>query len=163
MVGGLRKVKPEIRVAFVSPNEKKKLEYKDEFPENLQTLDDVKEKYGAIIWCQFTECKHNRRIEGLQRTSGSILKNRTYKPISEQEHIWTSVCDREEIAIKFQTVLSPSNAKQKVPFCFVASTSPAGHVDFSRFLQGDGSPLGGNIDSQHPSDAGYGAMDSSAW
>ena len=32
-------------------------------------------------------------------------------------------------------------------------------MDWSRLLNSDGSALGGNIDSQHPSDAGYGALD----
>ena len=48
----------------------------------------------------------------------------------------------------------------KVPSCFTASSKTAGHIDFSRFLNSDGSPLGGNISSQHESDAGYGALDS---
>ena len=47
-----------------------------------------------------------------------------------------------------------------MPSCFVAATNKTGHMNFSRLLQSDGTPLGGNIDSQHVSDAGYGAADS---
>ena len=47
----------------------------------------------------------------------------------------------------------------KVPSCFTAASNSSGHIDFSKFLNPDGSPLGGNIDSQHVSDAGYGVMD----
>ena len=162
MVGGLRKVKPEIQVIFNSPIEKKKREYKDKFPKHLKTMEAVKKKYGAVIWCQFTECKFNEEIDGLQRTTGTILKNRTYNPINEQDHIWEGVCTRDEIAIKYDEVTTASGTKFKVPSCFSASTKSAGHIDFSRFLNSDGSPLGGNIDSQHVSDAGYGAMDSNS-
>ena len=91
-----------------------------------------------------------------------LLKNRTYKPIGEQEHIWSTICTRDEIGIKFQEV-TPSGKKNtsvKVPFCFVAANKSSGHIDFSRFLNSDGSPLGGNIDSQHVSDDGYGIYDS---
>jgi len=69
------------------------------------------------------------------------------------------LCGRpEEIAIRFQTIVS-DNQKYKVPACFTCNTGVSGHVDFSKFLQPDGSPWGGNIDSQHVSDAGYGALD----
>lgn len=160
MVGGLRKVKPEIQVIFNSPIEKKKREYKDKFPKHLKTMEAVKKKYGAVIWCQFTECKFNEEIDGLQRTTGTILKNRTYNPINEQEHVWATVCNRGEVAIKYDEVTTASGAKFKVPSCFTTATKRTGHIDFSRFLQSDGSPIGGNIDSQHVSDAGYSMMDS---
>jgi len=160
--GGLRKVGPEIRVSFSTPAKKKKRVYEDKFPKKLSTLEQVKKKHGVVVWCNFIACKYNLAVEGLQRTSGTLLKNRTYQPIAEQEHIWSRICDRDEIAIQFTEVLTSTRAKVKVPSCFVASTSPAGHIDFSRFLNSDGSPLGGNIDSQHVSDDGFGALDSNS-
>ena len=90
------------------------------------------------------------------------MKNKTYKPIGEQEHIWVNVCTKDEISIKFQEV-NTQYSTAKVPFCFSASNKTAGHIDFTRFLNSDGTPLGGNIDSQHVSDAGYGAMDSNTF
>ena len=159
--GGLRKVKPEIQVNFSSTVEKKKREYADEFPKTLPTLKEVKEKYGVVVWCKYVGCKSNQEVKGLQRTSGTLLKNRTYNPLNEQEHIWEGICTRDEIAIKFDEVRTGST-KIKVPSCFTASSKSAGHIDFSRFLNSDGSPLGGNIDSQHVSDAGYGAMESNS-
>jgi len=159
--GGLRKVRPEIQVNFNSPVEKKKREYEDSFPEELPTIADVKEKYGVVVWCKYIGCTHNQEVKGLQRTSGTILKNKTYKPLNEQEHIWEGLCTRAEIAIKYNEVHNGS-AKLKVPSCFSASTKASGHIDFSRFLNSDGSPLGGNIDSQHVSDSGYGALDSNS-
>ena len=147
--GGLRKARPEIQVSFNSPSEKKKLEYKDKFPKKLPTLEDVKKKYGVVVWCKYSDCINNQEVKGLQRTSGTILKNLTYNPISEQEHTWDGVCTRDEIAIKFDAVTSVSGGKVKVPSCFTAATNKTGHIDFSKFLQSDGSPLGGNIDSQH--------------
>ena len=156
--GGLKKVRPEIQVSFSTPNDKEEKEYKDKFTKELPTMEDVKKKYGAVIWCKYTGCKYNEEVEGLQRTSGSLLKNSTYSPLSEQESIWSNICTRGEIGINFDEVRTTST-KVKVPSCFVASTKKTGHVDFSRFLQSDGTPIGGNIDSQHVSDAGYGALD----
>ena len=158
--GGLQKVERRVQIKFNSGVKKKRLKYEDTFPDNLPTMEDVKEKYGVVVWCKFTACKNNQEVAGLQRTSGTVLKNSTYKPISEQEHIWPGICTREEIAIKFDEVRGTSGSKVKVPSCFVAATNKTGHIDFSRFLNSDGSPLGGNIDSQHASDDGYGYLDS---
>ena len=156
----LKKVKPEIQVHFTEPLKKKKRDYKDKFPKGMKTLDDVKKQYGTVVWCKYLKSKNNAEVEGLQRTSGTILNNRTYKPINEQEHIWEGICTKSEIAIKYDEVLTSSGSKFKVPSCFSAVTGVSGHIDFSRFLQSDGSPIGGNIDSQHVSDAGYGGLDS---
>ena len=158
-MSSLKKTRPEIQIHFSSPKEEEEREYKDTFPEDMPTMEDVKKKYGKIVWCKYLKCKHNVVVKGLQRTTGTILKNRTYKPIGEQENIWEGICSRDEIAIRFDEVQSGS-VKAKVPSCFSAVSGVSGHVDFTRFLNSDGSPLGGNIDSQHVSDAGYGAMDS---
>jgi len=159
--GGLRKVDKGVKVSFNSPIEKEKLEYKDKFPEELPTFEDVKEKYGVVVWCKFTACKNNEQVKGLQRTTGTVLKNKAYNPINEQEHIWDGVCTKNEIAIKYDTV-TVGSSKIKVPSCFSAATGASGHMDFSKFLKTDGSPLGGNIDSQHVSDAGYGGLESNS-
>tara|TARA_R110000824_G_scaffold273282_2_gene461760 strand:+ start:417 stop:923 length:507 start_codon:yes stop_codon:yes gene_type:complete len=157
--GGMSKARPDIQISFNSGIEKKKLEYEDTFPDDLPTIEDVKEKYGTVIWCKYTGCKDNKEVEGLQRTSGTVLKNMAYEPIFDQDHIWTGICTRKEVAIKFDEVRT-AGAKVKVPSCFTASSKKSGHVDFSQFLQSDGSPLGGNIESQHVSDDGYGGLDS---
>ena len=160
MVGGLQKVGGNNpKFYFMEKGERPKRDYEDKFPEELPTLKDVKEALGVVVWCKFTDCKYNQEVKGLQRTSGTILKNSTYSPLSEQEAIWSGICIRDEIAINYQTVTNHKD-KIKVPSCFVASTTKTGHIDFSKLLQPDGSPWGGNIDSQHPSDAGYGGLDS---
>ena len=159
--GGLEKVRPEIQIMFSSKAEKN-LKYEDTFPDSLPTIEDVREEYGAVIWCKYTGCKYNAEVKGLQRISGTLLKNMTYKPISEQEHIWTGICTRKEIAITFDEVRTSGGGKIKVPSCFTASSKNSGHINFSKFLSSDGSPLGGNIDSQHVSDAGYGGLDSNS-
>jgi len=158
--GGLSKVRPEIQISFNSGVEAEKREYEDTFPESLPNIEAVKEKYGTVIWCKYTKCKYNAEVKGLQRTSGTILKNVNYTPIAEQEAIWPFICTRGEIAIKYDEVRTAGGTKFKVPSCFTASSKSSGHIDFSKFLNSDGSPLGGNIDSQHVSDAGYGALDS---
>tara|TARA_R110000824_G_scaffold252917_2_gene441764 strand:- start:981 stop:1478 length:498 start_codon:yes stop_codon:yes gene_type:complete len=159
---GLKTTRPEIQVHFTSEAEKEKKEYKDTFTDALPTEDDIRKKYGAIVWCKYTGCTYNQEVEGLQRTSGTILKNKTYQPIAEQEAIWTSLCTRGEIAIKFDEVQSGLHAKVKVPSCFSSATKGKGHVDFTNFLNSDGSAIGGNIDSQHVSDAGYDALESNS-
>ena len=157
--GGLKKMRPEIQISFNEPVEEEKLEYKDDFPESLPTIEEVKQEFGTLVWCKFTKCQWNRRVKGWQRTTGTILNNRTYTPISEQEHTWIGICGRDEIAIKYDEIRGQSGSKTRVPSCFSAVTGVSGHMDFSRLLQPDGSPIGGNIDSQHVSDAGYGALD----
>ena len=146
--GGLRKVRPEIQIHFSSPVEQEKREYKDTFPEDLPTMEDVKEKYGKVVWCKYTKCQFNEEVKGLQRTTGTLLNNLAYTPISEQEHIWKGVCTRDEIGVDFKAFFSPSGAKFSVPACFVAGTSKTGYMDFSKLLQTDGTPYGGSIESQ---------------
>ena len=158
-MGGLRKVKPETRVFFNSGQEKEKRDYEDKFTEELPTIEDVKSKYGVVVWCKYVGCKYNQEVKGLQRTSGTLLKNRTYKPLGEQDAIWPFICTRDEIGIRFDDIKVGTSGKMKVPSCFTASDKRTGQVDFSKFLNSDGSPLGGNIDSQHISDSGFGALD----
>ena len=155
MVGGLRKVDKSITIRFNSPLEKEHKEYEDHFPDDLRTIEEVKQKYGTVVWCQYTECKYNEAVQGLQRTSGTLLQNREYVPLNEQEHIWANICTRGEIGIKFDTVITASGYKSKVPSCFTAVSGVSGHKDWSSLLQGDGSPFGGNIDSQNTSNSGY--------
>ena len=160
--GGLQKVGGNNKkFYFMEKGEKPKRDYEDKFPEELPTLEDVKEALGVVVWCKFFHCKYNQEVQGLQRTSGTILKNPIYEPLAEQEAIWSGICTRDEIAINYQIV---TNAKSdvKVPSCFVAATTKTGHIDFAKLLQPDGSPWGGNIDSQHPSDAGFGGLDSNS-
>ena len=158
--GGLKKIGPEIQISFSSKLEEEQREYKDKFPENLPTLEEVKKEYGVVVWCKFTDCINNQEVAELQRTSGTLLKKRGYTPLNEQEATWPGICTRDEIAINYTAIHTVGGSKIKVPSCFVAATNKTGHIDFSRFLNSDGSPLGGNIDSQHVSDVGYGALDS---
>ena len=111
-------------------------------------MEDVKKEFGVVVWCKYTDCINNKEIKGLQRTSGTLLKKLAFTPLNEQEAIWPGICTRDEIAIKFDEVRA-AGAKVKVPSCFVSATNKTGHMDFSRLLQSDGSPYGGNIDSQH--------------
>tara|TARA_Y100000310_G_C20617548_1_gene781456 strand:- start:20 stop:526 length:507 start_codon:yes stop_codon:yes gene_type:complete len=160
--GGIRKAQADkLKIQFSSKVEEEAREYKDTFPDELPTLADVKNQYGVVVWCKYKACTNNQTIEGLQRTSGTLLNKRGYTPLNEQEAIWPGICTRNEIAINYTETVTARGNKMKVPSCFVAATNNTGHIDFSRLLQSDGSPLGGNIDSQHPSDAGYGAADSS--
>ena len=151
----LKKVRPEIQVHFNEPLKRKKRDYKDKFPKGMKTLEDVKKEYGTVVWCKYLKCKNNKEVEGLQRTSGTILGNRAYNPINEQEHVWEGICTKSEIAIKYDEIVTASGTKFKVPSCFSAVTGVSGHIDFSRLLQPDGSPFGGSIESQTNRNTGY--------
>jgi len=151
----LKKLGPEIRVDFYEPIKKKKLKYKDNFPKDMKTIEDVKAQHGTVVWCKYFKCFHNQVVEKLQRTSGSILRNLSYKPIGEQEHVWNGICTRGEIAIQYDQVTTSSGNKHKIPHCFTSSTTQTGHLDFSKFLNSDGSPIGGSIESRSPDLSGY--------
>ena len=75
----LKKLRPEIMVSFNQKKEQPKRDYEDKFSEELPDLEALKEKYGTIVWCDFTDCLYNKNVEdeGIQRTTGSILRNRT--------------------------------------------------------------------------------------
>ena len=159
----LKKVRPEIQVHFNEPLKRKKRDYKDKFPKGMKTLEDVKKEYGTVVWCKYLKCKNNKEVEGLQRTSGTILGNRAYNPINEQEHIWPRLCVRGEIAIKFTKVVSnKTSTAQNVPSCFTTAARKSGHIDFMNTLQSDLSPMGGSMDSQAPDISGYGHLDSNS-
>ena len=153
---GLQRVNQDkIRVDFMEPT-KKVLTEEDKLPDGM-TEEELKQEYSKLVWCEYYGCKWNRQI-GAERTLKTILKNRAYTPFADDPGM-KGLCGRpEEIAIRFKTVVSGSQ-KYKVPACFTCNTGICGHVDFSKFLQPDGSPWGGNIDSQHISDSGFGALD----
>jgi len=120
--------------------------YEDQLPDNM-SLEDFRKTRGTVVWCKYYECVHNKQFENTQRTTGTIRKKTNFNPINKQEHIWKGLCTRDEIGVDFKTFFS-SGAKFKVPACFVAGTNKTGYMDFSKLLQSDGTPYGGNIDSQ---------------
>lgn len=153
---GLQRINQgKIRVDFIEPLPKKLTE-EDKLPEGV-TEEELKEKYNKLVWCEFYDCKWNQQI-GAERTLKTILKNKAYTPFADDPGM-KGLCGRpDEIAIRFKVIVSGSQ-KYKVPACFLSHTGITGHMDFSKFLQPDGSPWGGNMDSQHVSDDGYGAFD----
>lgn len=148
----MRSTKPEIQVSFSEKSEQA-LEHIDKFPGGeISSLEDTQKQYGVVVWCKYTACIHNREIKNLQRTSGTLLKRRGYVPLNEQEAIWSGICTRNEIGMNYTDTRTSSGRQIKVPSCFVSATNKTGHMDFSSLLQADGSPYGGNIDSQHAPD-----------
>jgi len=127
--------------------------YEDRFPDGT-TLEDLKEKHGVVIWCKYHACINNKQFEDTQRTTGSLRKNSSYKPIGVKDNVWKGVCTRDEIGVGFQEFFS-NGAKFKAPMCFNAATNKTGYMDFSKLLQSDGTPYGGSIDSQNPEHAAY--------
>ena len=132
--GGLKKVRPEIQIHFNSDKEEVKREYEDKFTKELPTFEDVKKKYGAVVWCKYIDCKYNQEIKGLQRTSGTLLKSRTWKPIVEQEAIWPAICTRDEIAIKFDETYMKGSSTTKDNKLKEAFKSVAKNVAMTPFI-----------------------------
>jgi len=154
----LQKVNKDPKFYFKEKVEEEKIEG-DTLPEGV-TEEELKAEYSKLVWCEYYECKWNRQV-GANRTLGTLLKNKAYSPFKDDEGM-KGLCGRpDEIGIRFKTIVSGSQ-KYKVPACFTCNTGVSGHVDFSKFLQPDGTPWGGNIDSQHPSDIGYGGLDSNS-
>jgi len=124
-------------------------EYIDKLPEG-KTEADIRAEYGKLVWCRFTACTYNQEVEGLQRTTGTIRKNPSFKPINEQTAVWDRLCTRSpEIAIDFATIKSTTGLKTKVPSCYVSSSSSKGERhDWSKLLQSDGTPYGGSTESR---------------
>ena len=110
----MRKSKPEIQVQF-SSKEDKNLKYEDSYPDEFESLEDVKKKFGVVVWCKYRDCMNNKEIKGLQRTSGTLLKKRGYVPLNEQEATWPGICTREEIGINYMEVRTSGGGKFKVP------------------------------------------------
>jgi hypothetical protein len=128
--------------------EPKKITYEDKLPDDM-TFEEFKKQRGVVVWCKYLACTNNKQFEDTQRTTGTLRKNSSYKPISERENVWQGVCTRDEIGVDFQEFFS-NGAKFKVPMCFNAASNKTGYMDFSKLLQSDGTPYGGNIDSQSP-------------
>ena len=121
------------------------VEYKDKLPKGM-TADEFKEKYGVVVWCDYFGCKYNTQIEDTQRTTGTLLKKRGYQPLGKDAGVWRGLCTRGEIGVKY--------AGDK-PECFTAAVRKTGHMSFASLLQSDGTPYGGNMDSQTASDQSW--------
>jgi len=134
---------------YMSPGrEPETITYEDKLPSDM-TPEEFKKQHGVVVWCKYYDCVNNKQFEDTQRTTGTLRNNAHYKPISERDHVWRGVCTRDEIGIEFKTFFS-AGAKFKVPACFVAASNKTGYMDFSKLLQSDGTPYGGNVDSQSP-------------
>ena len=65
--------------------------YEDKFPEGT-TLEDLKEEHGVVVWCKYLACVNNKQFKDTQRTTGSLRKNSSYKPIGVKDNVWEGVC-----------------------------------------------------------------------
>jgi hypothetical protein len=144
----LPKVEKPMTFYMSKGKELKKVTYEDKLPNDM-TFEEFKKQRGVVVWCKYLDCVNNKQFEDTQRTTSTIRKNSNYKPISERENVWQGVCTRDEIGIQYKEFFS-NGAKFKVPACFNAATNKTGYMDFSKLLQSDGSPYGGNLDSQSP-------------
>ena len=146
-----KKHEGQIRIQFNEEYDER-LEYEDKLPEGV-TKEEIKEKFGKVVWCEFHDCFWNNRVKDLQKTWGTIIGNKNYQPIGSNptEAVFKGLCTRpDEIAIRFRKVRGHTGASIEVPYCYTAAKNgKTGHTDFSKLIQGDGTPFGGNIDSQH--------------
>ena len=120
-------------------------EYVDKLPKNWGE-EEMRNHFGVTVWCDYFGCKYNMIHENIQRTTGSILKNKGYQPLGKDAGVWRGLCTRDEIALKYTG---------DKPECFTAAVRKTGHTSFAGLLQSDGTPYGGNTDSQHISDQSF--------
>ena len=125
-------------------------EYVDKLPKDW-TEEELKDHFGVVVWCDYFACQHNVIHENIQRTTGTILKNKNYQPLGKDAGVWRGMCTRGEIALKY---------KGDKPECFTAAVRKTGHVSFASLLQSDGTPYGGSIESQHSAYNEFGVPDS---
>lgn len=104
-------------------------EVQDSNPKDM-TDEDIKEKYGKVVYCNFYDCVHNEKLQGLVRREDTIRGQLNFTPIGPLK-TFRGVCARKEIAIQYNEVLLPGGAKFKYPTCFVPRTS-AKHLDFTK-------------------------------
>jgi len=121
------------------------VEYTDKIPKDM-TAEEFKEKYGVVVWCDYFGCKHNVQVADTQRTTGTLLQKRGYQPLGKDAGVWRGLCTRGEIGLKYV------GGK---PECFTTAVRKTGHMSFASLLQSDGTPYGGNIDSQHATDQSW--------
>ena len=110
------------------------------------TAEEFKEKYGVGVWCDYFGCRHNVQVKDTQRTTGTLIKQRGYQPLGKAAGVWRGLCTRDEIGLKY------TGGK---PECFTSAVAKTGHTSFASLLQSDGTPYGGSIESQHPSDYSF--------
>ena len=114
----------KFKIYVTSKKEEEPVVYEDKFPEGT-TLEDLKEQHGVVIWCKYAACINNKQFDDTQRTTGSLRKNTSYKPIGVKDNVWKGVCTRDEIGVGFQEFFS-NGAKFKVPMCFNAASNKQG-------------------------------------
>tara|TARA_R110002020_G_scaffold388007_4_gene598741 strand:+ start:7192 stop:7698 length:507 start_codon:yes stop_codon:yes gene_type:complete len=144
---GYKKANDKPTFYFNEKVKKKARGRKDSLPKDM-TAEEFKKKYGKVVWCDYYQCIHNEQPEGVSRTIATILGNPNYKPLGPADEGFVGVCNKEEIGIRFKTIISPTGVKQKVPECFNGTSNQTGRMDMSRFLQPNGTPYGGSIESQ---------------
>ena len=117
------------------------------------TEEDIQKEFGKVVYCEYTDCFWNKRVKDLQKTWGTINGNPNFEPLYPNEMVWNTVCTRpNEIVVRFKSFRDTSGGRTQVPYCYnTASNGKTGHKDFGSLLQGDGTPYGGSLDSQHAS------------
>ena len=142
---GIGKGKPTVH--FYEKPLPKNTKVEDKLPKGM-TAEEFKAKYAKIVWCDYYKCMHNVQPDGAKRTIATLLENPEYKPLGPADAMIQGICSKAEIGIKYKEIKTSGGVKHKVPECFNAAGNKNKHnVDFSKFLQSDGSPHGGSIES----------------
>ena len=98
---------------------------------------------GTVVYCQFYECVNN--VAPPESKTLADFKF-GYTPLFDKEAIVRGVCNLETIVLK-----NPGKVPSAFPDCFVYSNKKdVQSAGWSKNLNQDGTPLGGNIDSQSP-------------
>ena len=134
-------------VHFYDKPKTKDNKVEDKLPKGM-TAEEFKAKYAKVVWCDYYRCMHNVQPEGAKRKIATLLENPQYKPLGPKDAMIQGICNKAEIGIKYKEIVTSGGVKHKVPECFnVAGNKNKHNVDFSKFIQSDGTPFGGSIES----------------
>ena len=57
-------------------------------PRSPEELEEFKEKYGVVVWCDYFGCRHNVQVKDTQRTTGTLIKQRGYQPLGKDAGVF---------------------------------------------------------------------------
>lgn len=116
-------------------------------PENCDALD----RYKKLVYCSVESCAHNISI-----SPGKFVKHHKDWKALGPDDAYRGICSRLEIGIKENVFSTPSGAYHRPAECrFRSDKKIKGHMDFSRFLNSDGTSQGGNISPGPSGDTVY--------
>lgn len=116
-------------------------------PENCGAM----QVYKKLLWCDAYKCLHNISV----KEGKHIPHHKGWVPIGDGDK-WKGICGRPEIGLKFRTTFTRDGKHRIVECKFRSDKGISGHKDFTKFMDGEGRPYGGNIPDPVAPDSAFG-------